>query len=363
MQSGPEEIMSRNKHGKDFPLGEARGIVKDLLRPNPAIYWADFLFHNTLGWGAFLFALKAQALSFQQIFFYIVSSLALFRAVIFIHELAHRKKGTFKVFRWFWNILCGFPLMLPSFLYQGVHNDHHKQNLYGTKDDGEYWTFALERPYKIVLYVLLSFLLPFIFSIRFIILTPLSYFHAGLRSLVLERVSSLAIDLSYRRSKSFLRTIHAWQVLESLTSLYGITIVALVIMGKLPLAVCILWYFVTVFLFLLNSLRTLAAHCYRNPGDNVMDFLGQYLDSVNVPGNIFLTSLWAPVGLRYHATHHLFPDMPYHALGKAHKRLMEQLSENTLYKETIRPSLWAALGQLWREASLKKNEVYPTFPN
>ncbi len=46
----------------------------------------------------------------------------------------------------------------------------------------------------------------------------------------------------------------------------------------------------------------------------------------NLPNNIStpsmfpaicsLPALWAPVGLRYHATHHLFMSMPYHNLGR-----------------------------------------------
>ena len=34
--------------------------------------------------------------------------------------------------------------MVPSFMYRGVHNDHHKQSLYGTSKDAEYIPFALE---------------------------------------------------------------------------------------------------------------------------------------------------------------------------------------------------------------------------
>ena len=42
----------------------------------------------------------------------------------------------------------------------------------------------------------------------------------------------------------------------------------------------------------------------------------------------FITGLWAPVGLRYHATHHLFMSMPYHHnLSKAQRRLVNGLSD------------------------------------
>jgi fatty acid desaturase len=104
-------------------------------------------------------------------------------------------------------------------------------------------------------------------------------------------------------------------------------------------------------IFFLNSLRTLAAHAYRNPGEHRMEFAEQYLDSINIPGNLFITGLWAPVGLRYHATHHLFMSMPYHNLGKAQRRLVNGLTDNTLYLKTLRTGLWNALHQIWSEAS------------
>jgi fatty acid desaturase len=57
----------------------------------------------------------------------------------------------------------------------------------------------------------------------------------------------------------------------------------------------------------------------------------QYLDSVNVPPPAFLPMLWAPVGLRYHALHHLLPGLPYHALGTAHKRIIGALDADSVY--------------------------------
>ena len=71
---------------------------------------------------------------------------------------------------------------------------------------------------------------------------------------------------------------------------------------------------------MLNQLRTLVAHLWENEGEP-MSVTAQYLDTVNVPPPGPLAALWAPVGLRYHALHHLLPSLPYHALGEAHRRL------------------------------------------
>ena len=62
-----------------------------------------------------------------------------------------------------------------------------------------------------------------------------------------------------------------------------------------------------------------------------MTVTAQYLDSVNVPPPGTLPELWAPVGLRYHATHHLLPGLPYHALGEAHRRLAAKLAPESPY--------------------------------
>src|SRR5690606_7836030 len=143
-----------------FPLREAHNLVSDLMTPNPWIYWVDFLFSSLVGWIAFLTALLSPLFSLWQIGAYVVAVLAWYRAAIFVHELAQLKKGTFKTFRMAWNFLCGIPFMIPSFTYDGVHNDHHRRDVYGTHQDGEYVPFATRRPIEMVGYVLLSFLIP-----------------------------------------------------------------------------------------------------------------------------------------------------------------------------------------------------------
>jgi fatty acid desaturase len=75
-----------------------------------------------------------------------------------------------------------------------------------------------------------------------------------------------------------------------------------------------------------------------------MTFEGQFLDTVNVPPPALLPVLWAPVGLRYHALHHLLPRLPYHNLAIAHRRLAA--SGAPIYREVERAELGPALIQL-----------------
>jgi len=336
---------------KEFPLREAHHLVRDLMTPNPWIYWIDFTVHITLGWTAFFIALLSPLFSLWQIGGFIVAVLALYRSAVFVHELAHLKKGTFQNFRLVWNTLSGIPFMIPSFMYDGVHNDHHKPDVYGTRADGEYLPFAVRKPAEMITFVLLSFLIPPLLVFRFLILAPLSYLIPPLRKIVWERASSLTIDPTYRRAENAIRNDLNWRQQELATFLFATTVTILAITDVIPYSLLILWYLVAVTVFTLNSLRTLAAHAYRNPGDRKMTLADQYLDSINIPGNFFTTPLWAPVGLRYHATHHLFMSMPYHNLGTAQRRLVNGLTDNTQYLKTVRNGLWDALQQIWRESS------------
>ncbi|NOZ42371.1 MAG: fatty acid desaturase [Alphaproteobacteria bacterium] len=335
---------------QDFPLREARALVKDLMKANQTIYWTDFLLSITLGVLAFTTAVIVDSFSATGIIAYFVAVFALYRAVIFIHEIVHFKKGTMRAFKIVWNITCGFMVMVPAFMYQGVHLDHHKRDIYGTDRDGEYLPFGARNPWQNIWYVASSVFLPGLIILRYIILTPLGWLIAPLGRLLWQRASSLTIDLNYCRPQAVERDGKFWRLQEISAVLYGWTAIILWFYGLLPAKFFVVWYAVMSLILLINSLRTLGAHAYRNPGDEKMTIAEQFLDSVDVPGG-FLSALWAPVGLRYHATHHLFPNMPYHSLSTAHRRLRDNLPDNSLYLQASRPTLFHAMKTLWHEAA------------
>ena len=93
--------------------------------------------------------------------------LALYRAGSFIHELTHIKKGAVKGFRFAWNLIVGVPLLVPSFMYEGVHNQHHAKRYYGTVDDPEYLPLALMHPWTLPLFLIAAALAPVGMLIRF----------------------------------------------------------------------------------------------------------------------------------------------------------------------------------------------------
>ncbi len=337
-------------HIPEFPMAEAKKIVQELFKPNPVLYWVDFLTSDLLGWVAFVTAVRAPFLSLVQVLAWMVTGLSLYRAILFVHELAHLKKGTFKLFHAVWNLLCGIPLMIPSFIYIRVHTDHHKHKVYGTRFDPEYFPFALAKPYRIPLFPLTMFLAPLFFLIRFLVLAPLSYLIWSMRKPLWVLGSSLAVGGDYRRPLPQGREKWEGMVQEFLAFLFVTGIFTLMTRGILPWRTLLIWYGMAVTVLILNALRSLVAHCDRNPPDHIMSFDEQFLDSTNIPGNQVLTPLWAPVGLRYHATHHLFSGMPYHHLAEAHRRLMKELPAGNPYPLSIRKGLLSALTLLWEES-------------
>jgi fatty acid desaturase len=65
----------------------------------------------------------------------------------------------------------------------------------------------------------------------------------------------------------------------------------------------------------------LHAHKYASAGRS-MDAAAQLRDSTTFTLPALLGELLCPVGQRFHAAHHLFPYLPYHALAEAHRRVL-----------------------------------------
>lgn len=325
----------------------ARAEVSDLFEPDPRVYWSDFALHATLGWTAFFLVVNGP-LGWWTAMLIAVAALALYRAVIFTHELVHLRRGKLPGFRLAWDAVCGIPLLAPSFLYDGVHQEHHFRQHYGTPEDGEYLSFGHPPRRMIVLYIASHAVIPALAILRFGLIGPASRLWPGLRTLVLQRMSSLSIDPRYvRKLPDTIPT--GWQVQETTCMLYVWSIGAMLWTGWLPLRALWAWYLVLATILILNGFRTLAAHRYANE-NGAMSREEQLLDSVNIAGRSPLTPLLAPVGLRYHALHHLFPAMPYHHLGEAHRRLMRRLPADAPYRATVEPGFLAALSDLWRRA-------------
>ncbi len=157
------------------------------------------------------------------------------------------------------------------------------------------------------------------------------------------------MDPTYIRplpTKKTLRTIYVQEFACFLWCLV-IIVIAPMTVGQWPTPFLVHIYLMSVFIVFLNSVRTIGSHRWFNDGQE-MTFLDQLLDSVNYPYHAWISELWGPVGTRFHALHHLFPSLPYHALPQAHRRLMASLPEDSPYRLTEERSLASGIIHLLR---------------
>ena len=101
---------------------EAWSLVQDLHQPRPAIFWTDLLLTATAGWGGFGVALFAKSFSPIMWVACLIATCALYRGLCFVHEISHIRRSHLRGFETSWNMLFGVPLLLPSFVYVGVHS-------------------------------------------------------------------------------------------------------------------------------------------------------------------------------------------------------------------------------------------------
>ena len=330
-------------------LRAAVELTRDISTARPEIYWPDMLLSAAVGYAGIAGAILLEGWAAWAAG--AVAVFTLYRALLFIHELTHIHKTALPGFRFAWNLLVGIPMLTPSFMYEGVHTLHHARTRYGTAEDPEYLPLALMKPWSLPTFLLVSLLLPVGLLIRSAVLVPLGAIIPPLRRVVWQRASSLSINPDFRRRApegEFARMVF-WQELGA--SVWALALLASTqLWGWRWLLIAIV---VVAAVALLNQIRTLVAHLWENDGA-AMTVTGQYLDSVNVPPPGLFAPLWAPVGLRYHALHHLLPSMPYHALGEAHRRLSAHLGAGSTYQQASYTGFLPLLGKIARSTMVRR---------
>jgi len=340
-------------------IREARQLVGDLMVPKPWVYWTDLLISTFIGYGCALLYLTAfvtypETNSWTPFRWYhgvafFVAGFALYRVALMMHEIVHFKKGEMVAFKVVWNLLVGVVLLIPSFLYES-HIFHHNTHHYGTSNDGEYLPLAGGRYRQLWIFLLQIFVLPGLTAVRFLVITPISFLHPKLREWTLHHASSFVINFRHYREIPANAPRRLWAIIDILCFLRTAGIFVALFLGAYEWPRIIMMYLLAMFVLGINHVRTMVAHRYLSHGET-MSHVDQLSDSINIEGNRLITSLVCPVGLQYHALHHLFPSLPYHHLGAAHRRLMEQLPAGSPYHEATFPGFIYAFRRLLQSVS------------
>jgi fatty acid desaturase len=328
----------------------AAELTRDIAQARPGVYWPDMLGSAAVGYAALAGAILAGS-TWLAIACGLVAVLALYRALLFIHEISHLHRNALPGFRTAWNVLVGIPMLTPSFMYEGVHTLHHARTRYGTAEDPEYLPLALMKPWSLPAFILIALLAPPALVVRFAVLTPLGAIFPRLRTFVWERFSALSINPAFRRrpAEGEMKRRFLWQEIGA--SAWSMALVASIfVLGWRPLLIALAVFSLVA---VLNQLRTLVAHLWENDGE-AMTVTAQYLDSVNVPPPSLFAAIWAPVGLRYHALHHLMPSLPYHSLGEAHRRLRAQLAPETTFWQASHRGMTPLLVRIARSTMIRR---------
>ncbi len=323
-------------------LHQARPLVAHLYARNPSRYWIDFLVCLGIAYPCAGYYLT-QPLHFPgSPIALLIAGILIYRVSLFMHEIVHFHPHEMRGFQICWNLLAGIPLLIPSFFYE-PHRDHHAAGTYGTDQDGEYLPLGHDGWWGLLKFSSEVFILPIYFVTRFLIGTPLSFLSPRLREHLLKSHSSFVIDLHYEREirPNAPRTLWAW--IEIACFLRIVVFLTLVVLELAPWTRIFKIYGLGVLILGTNHFRTLTAHRYRNKGTRI-SYVDQFLDSTNIEGNLF-TELLCPLGLRYHALHHLLPRLPYYNLKRAHRLLSQMLPADSLYHQVTYKSCRQVLSE------------------
>jgi len=329
-------------------IREAHSVVADLMIHDARVYWIDLLASAALAWGASALYFLAEPWSVWQFTGLVLASVGFYRAGTFMHEIIHMPRAVLVHFRKAWDLLIGVPLMMPWILYKN-HIGHHSRVHFGTPQDGEYLPLASSPLRETLLYLLKLPLLSLMVLARFALAAPLSWLIPPLREWVLTRASAYASNPFY--SKRFPARDQRYLLAVEIACLCWIVFwLAMTLFGPVELVHWLMAWLLHALTLGLNWVRNLAAHRYDNHGQ-ALTHTAQFQDAVNITGQTWLTFWLFPVGLRYHALHHLFPGLPYHNMGQAHRRLLQHFGDESPYTKANHDSFFRVVGDLLKGAA------------
>jgi fatty acid desaturase len=229
-----------------------------------------------------------------------------------------------------WNLVIGGPLLFPSSLYSD-HRNHHSNEAFATKRDAEYLPEHLRNASGALALLALAFVLPVIYIARFAVLVPVGWVIPAVRHWVDMRASSLGLLGLSRRAAPTATELKALRRQELGCCCYALTVAALLFTGIVPVHLVVHIYSIVVCMLVLHGMRIMVGHRYRADDAGTHDRIAQVEDSFNFPDSGPITKLFLPVGFHLHALHHLFPNIPYHNMAEAHRRIAAFVPGNSAY--------------------------------
>ena len=300
-------------------------------KPNPLIFWVDFLTSSTVGYGLIYWSSTLPFFSPAQVGVALLAAVCMLRACMFMHEAVHAGRDI-PGFTTAFNLYFGFANKLPLYIYD-VHRAHHVQEYYGTEQDSEYELLKRDIP-NLLLPVLVTGLQPALMIFRFGVLPWfLPFIGERGRNAVYQYASTFALNRRYKRPLPDAAERRAWYLQDAACALYQLVFVVLCLRGVLSWNLVWAWYEVAFVAMLANYYRVMSSHAYLT-GFAPTTRKQQILDSLTVTGSPWLWWLF-PVGLRYHALHHMMPHVPYHHMAKVHRILLTRLPDDHPYRTTI----------------------------
>ncbi len=322
---------------REANIEQMRDILKKHHTLNKTRVWFDLFSNALIGWSAFFYT----CFHFNFITFF-VAIFFIYRGTILVHEVSHIAKKI-KGYRTAFNILFGWPNAYPVYLGD-AHLFHHGKRTYATKRDPEYKYIAEFNVVTLVRPILSSILLPIVQILRFGVF-PLAYLFLSKeqRVWVYQNISTLAFSMDYKRPiKNVDREIKVMVGNDFMCFLYKLSIASAIYFELLPIATIWVWLGVVVISSTLNMYRALFNHLYTNESLAPLSWEEHLMDTVTIESGISSFFIFVN-GLNYHAIHHLFPELPYTNLARAHADLMRELPADHIYKLNTYPSIFHVL--------------------